>query len=275
MPKGMSVHIGLNRVDPSHYDGWDGELNACENDARDMQKIAEAQGFQSKLLLTAQASSEAVTEALRSASQLRSGDILLVTYSGHGGQVPDKNGDDDDSLDETWVLYDRELIDDELYALWGGLKPGVRVLVLSDSCHSGSVVKTYLRMAESPVRDELQLQGARFRVMPVDKQRDVYNKHKALYDGIQNRTRGSEKEPVAASVLLVSGCQDWQLSLDGAFNGLFTATLLKVWDGGKFKGDYQRLHEKIGALMPPTQTPNYYTVGTPDPRFERERPFSV
>ena len=30
MSKGISLHIGLNRVDPTAYDGWDGALAACE-----------------------------------------------------------------------------------------------------------------------------------------------------------------------------------------------------------------------------------------------------
>jgi len=44
------------------------------------------------------------------------------------------------------------------------------------------------------------------------------------------------KANIKASVLLISGCQDNQLSQDGAFNGLFTGTLKKVWNGGIFKG---------------------------------------
>ena len=40
MRKGMSLHVGLNRVNPNHYDGWDGELAACEFDAKDMAKLA-------------------------------------------------------------------------------------------------------------------------------------------------------------------------------------------------------------------------------------------
>jgi metacaspase-1 len=34
-----------------------------------------------------------------------------------GGQVNDIHNDEPDGLDETWALYDRELVDDELYAL--------------------------------------------------------------------------------------------------------------------------------------------------------------
>ena len=40
MPKGIFIHLGLNFVDPKHYDGWDGGLRACEADANDMAKIA-------------------------------------------------------------------------------------------------------------------------------------------------------------------------------------------------------------------------------------------
>jgi hypothetical protein len=51
MPQGISVHIGLNSVDPRHYEGWDGKLTACEADAKDMQALAKKQKFSSSTLL--------------------------------------------------------------------------------------------------------------------------------------------------------------------------------------------------------------------------------
>ncbi|NWF57518.1 MAG: caspase family protein, partial [Syntrophaceae bacterium] len=36
MAKGFALTIGLNAVNPKHYGGWSGELNACEADAEDM-----------------------------------------------------------------------------------------------------------------------------------------------------------------------------------------------------------------------------------------------
>jgi hypothetical protein len=79
--KGISIHIGLNRVDPDRYQGWDGQLNACENDARSMQAIAEQQGFESQLILTEQATASHIRQALaKAAQQLEPGDMLLLTY---------------------------------------------------------------------------------------------------------------------------------------------------------------------------------------------------
>ena len=140
MPSGRSLHIGLNRVNPNAYEGWNGQLAGCENDARAMQSIARAQKLAPKTLLTRAATSSAVTAAIAdAAATLLPGDLFFLSYSGHGGQVPDRNGDEtEDAKDETWVLYDRQLIDDELYALWGRFQTGVRIFVLSDSCHSGT-----------------------------------------------------------------------------------------------------------------------------------------
>ena len=45
MAKGISIHIGLNHVDPKHYQGWDGALNACIADANDMRRHPFARQF--------------------------------------------------------------------------------------------------------------------------------------------------------------------------------------------------------------------------------------
>ena len=129
MAKGLSLHIGLNHVDPAHYQGWDGALNACIANARDMRALGKKKGFAGNtLLLDGQATAAAVSAAIQDAAKkLAKGDMLFLTYSGHGGQVRDTNGDekDNDRMDETWVLFDRQLVDDELYALWGKFNTGL------------------------------------------------------------------------------------------------------------------------------------------------------
>ena len=43
--RAMSLHIGLNAVDPKAYEGWSGPLAACEFDANDMAAIAKAKSM--------------------------------------------------------------------------------------------------------------------------------------------------------------------------------------------------------------------------------------
>ena len=281
MARGMSLHVGLNAVDPAHYDGWDGALTACEFDANDMESLAQSRGFQTTKLLTGDATADAILNGIGSAAgELESGDIFLVTYSGHGGQVPDGDDEETDRSDETWVAFDRQIVDDELYDLWAKFKPGVRIFVLSDSCHSGSVNKG---ITDDDVPDPVATaekaaqQEPRFRALPRDKMIATYRKNKELYDGIQKRVAGSESSAseLGATALLISGCQDDQLSLDGFSNGRFTEELKKVWADGAWQGSYPAFHQAIVDGMPDDQTPNYNPVGAANPDFEQQNPFTV
>jgi metacaspase-1 len=76
-------------------------------------------------------------------------------------------------------------------------------------------------------------------------------------------------------VILISGCQDNQLSLDGVKNGLFTSKLLRVWKNGEFHGGHRKFRKSISNLMPPSQTPNFYPVGEVRRPFVRQRPLTI
>ena len=281
MPQGVSIHVGLNRVDPDHYQGWDGKLVACEFDANDMAELAGGKGFATQTLLTEAATAQALTSAVeKTAETLQSGDILLLSYSGHGGQVPDTNGDEQDRMDETWVLFDRQVVDDELYALWSKFKPGVRIAIFSDSCHSGTVAREAVdavgeeRVARS-MNGEDDPGQPRLKGMPDELIRSVYEKNKELYDEIQKSLPPFDKAEIGASVILTSGCQDNQTSLDGDKNGLFTQSLLQVWNKDKFRGGYRMFRKRIAQKMPPWQSPNLFIAGKADSKFANQHPFTV
>lgn len=271
MPIGNSLHVGLNAVDPSHYGGWSGPLNACEFDAKDMMELAKSQGFNSTLLLTKAATRNAVIgEMDKAAKALKAGDIFLITYSGHGGQVPDRNGDEADSMDETWCLYDGQLIDDETFHALGKFAAGVRILVLSDSCHSGTSIKARILAERSFDPDRSP------RAMPDELVSRVYYANKKFYDAIgSNPDLKNARGQVTATAVLISGCQDNQLSMDGPFNGAFTAMVKKIWNGGLFRGDYPKFHKTVQSKMPLDQTPNYFVVGLANKAFEKQKPFTV
>jgi hypothetical protein len=276
----MALSVGLNRVDPSHYGPID-DLVACEFDANDMAEIGRKNGFEVKTLLTGAATRNAVIgEIRRAAAALNSGDIFMLSYSGHGGQVDDVTGEETDRKDETWCLFDGELIDDELYALWTEFRPEVRILVFSDSCHSGTAVRVREyeearpRAPEGPTPAAARVAPPRFRAMPADLASQVASNHRDMYGRLQRDIETKLKAPVEATVLLISGCQDNQLSLDGNQNGLFTGTLKAVYGNG-FSGNYRRFHETILSRMPFSQSPNYFLTGQPNPLFEAQNPFKI
>jgi metacaspase-1 len=278
MQKGAALTIGLNAVDPKHYGGWSGELNACEADAHDMTAIAKTAGMTVKSLLTkAGTRSRVIKEITNAANALKSGDIFMLTYSGHGGNLPDLNGDEIDSQDETWCLYDGELLDDEIYTLLAKFAAGVRILVFSDSCHSGTVLKAAYYPPTAPARaaDGTSTE-VRYRNMPIEVALRTYRDNQDFYDPILRNPKLKESRAnIKASAVLLSGCQDNQLSQDGTFNGLFTGTMLRVWNGGKFKGNYRAFHKSIVGRMPPDQTSNYFRVGQLNSKFEGQSPFKV
>ena len=270
MARGRSLHIGLNKIDRKHY-GTDGKLAGCHNDARDMEEMARSLGYDKRVkLLDEQGTVVAVKREINAAAaDLRPGDIFLMTYAGHGGQVPDTNGDEagdtlggaaGDGRDETWCLYDRMLVDDELYTLLGGFLRGVRVVVISDSCHSGTVTRAA---------------DADGRFLGLHNLDQLYETRGEEYDEVQASYPARDRVRIGASVILISGCMDNQTSGDGAANGLFTEKLKATWNGGKFQGSLRKLRTQIVQIMPPNQTPNYYFVGEPNRLFEKAQAFAI
>mgnify|MGYP003438751464 FL=1 len=63
--RGLSLNIGLNSVNTSHYGGWSGDLSACEFDAKDMAALATGRGMKASVLLTKDGTRAKVLAALR------------------------------------------------------------------------------------------------------------------------------------------------------------------------------------------------------------------
>lgn len=309
-PKAIALTVGLNSVSGDHYtdengNPWTGDLKGCENDANDMAAIATEAGFATQTLLTKDATRDGVLNAISSAaSSLAPEGIFMVSYSGHGGQVPDDpaHRDEYDGADETWCLYDGQVIDDELYQLWNAFPGGARILVISDSCHSGTVVRVasfYNRLSaahglDRPTSTRAPLSAfsittapanppvlaqPRYRALPPGAAQRTYKKNQTFYDNLRASTPSEGQNPLNVSVLLFSACQDNQLSSDGDDNGLFTGQLKMIWghaqDNTRFKGTYRDFHGAILGTMPPYQSPNYLFIGKPNPAYEAQQPFSI
>lgn len=86
------------------------------------------------------------------------GDKVYIHFSGHGQQITDTDGDEENGYDEAWIPYDakpfyekgvyegeKHLIDDEVNSLLARIKKKVgssgRILVVIDACHSGTATR--------------------------------------------------------------------------------------------------------------------------------------
>jgi len=283
MAKGISLHIGLNYVDSNHYKDekgkpWNGRLKGCENDARSMQQLANSQGFESTILLREKASSQEVSNKIRLAAQtLQSGDIFFLSYSGHGGQAWDISGDEQANeapskglmeaggKDETFCFYDRQFLDDEMNRNLAYFKVGVRVLVLSDCCHSGTNTRDISDDSLLAIK-QISLKAAE----------ETIKFNPRQYQAAWNDTLKAGSK-IKASVLLLAACQDSQESLDGDENGAYTEAFIKAWNKGHFKGTYRQLQHQTAKHIPKkyNQTPNYFTDGASNTAFEQQQPFSI
>lgn len=143
-----ALFIGIN------YTGQQGELRGCINDVKnikafmtsnfridDMLTLTDDQSDPSKLPTRAN-----LLEAFRWLRDgARSGDSLIMHYSGHGGSQKDEDGDEEDGFDETLIPLDYatagQIVDDEMHdVLVRGLPKGVRLTAIMDCCHSESIL---------------------------------------------------------------------------------------------------------------------------------------
>ncbi len=233
--KKTALCIGINNYPGTHMD-----LAGCINDAEDWAAELAARGFTVSKLLDRQATKAAMVAGFKSAiGSASSGDLVVITYSGHGTYVPDTDGDELDGLDEALCPYDIQtggeaLIDDEIHALFAARKPGVRLVLVADSCHSGTVTR-----AAAPDPDADDLARPRFMPMgnwlPPDKlPRGLSGKPLAsvpvanassAFTGAMSRTEGD---------VLLAGCKEgpnnfsYDARMRGRPNGAFTYYALKT-----------------------------------------------
>ncbi len=274
MSRAVSIHIGVNQPQGRYADT---PLGHSESTAWRMAELAGQAGYHRMLVLRGPAATRyAVHEALAGAAGLlERGDTLFVSFSGHGGQEKDRDLDERHGSDESWCLYDGELLDDKLAGYWRLFDPGVRIVVVSESCYSGGVGRTdhgLAAYAAAPHAPDVPrvMRGGRSRSRGPE----------ADLAGVANPVASCIAEPPAdcceirASVLLLAASTEQQPAQDG----LFTRCLLDVWQAGAFRGSYCDLYEKVKSRVmfdAPGQEPQILMLGSPDPGFPLLAAFHV
>jgi hypothetical protein len=257
MSRAVSIHIGVDNP------GGPGDprtlLQECESAAWRMAELAYQAGYDSMLVLRgATATLSAVQAALFNASQLlEKDDLLLVSYSGHGSQKRNLLANERDKTDEAWSLHDGELVDDTLAGWWRQFRPGVRIVMVSESCYSGGMDR-----GDDDVPAPAHWRRRR-------RMRSYRDADEAIAPCIVSSQQCAE---IRATVLILAASRDYQESEEK----LFTDCLLEVWNRGAFAGDYCELFGKVKQKVmdrKPEQRPQILMLGTPDREFPRQPAF--
>lgn len=240
--------VGIN------YIGTSNQLRGCINDVQNVKNYLIRNGFnEGDIVVLTDDQHEMVKVPMREniiraigwlVKDAQPNDSLFFHYSGHGSQVEDKDGDEEDGIDETIVPLDFEkngmIIDDELHArLVTPLQPGVKLTALFDSCHSGSVLDLPYTYSTKGVLKEPNLaqeagEGLLQTAMSYMKgdnagvMRGVQGLFKLATGGGSNseafeKTKRTKTSP--ADVVMFSGSKDDQTSADSSENGVPTGAM--------------------------------------------------
>jgi hypothetical protein len=261
MARAVSIHIGVDHPHGNHV-----PLRASESNAWRMAGLANQAGYTSLLVLRGRAATrQAVHEALTGAAgTLAEEDYLLVTFSGHGIQQPDGADDPDERCgrDQGWCMADGTLLDDKLAGYWRLFEPGVRIVVVSESCYSGG-------MGRDDKNEQTSVLPPPFAT--------VY-RGPSVYRGGWRSVAGADYagscigEPprdtdgIRASLLMLTASREEQTAQEG----LFARHLLDVWADGAFYGSYCDLHREVKARVMrerSTQEPQILMLGSGDRGF--------
>jgi len=178
-----------------NYNNTSYKLNGCINDVNNLKSIINKTGFNNINILTDDTQtkpnkSNILTELTKLLTNSNNNDLLFFSYSGHGSQVVDKNGDETDGRDEVILPLDFNVItDDELRTIIQTyLKPNVTLFALFDCCNSGTVLDLKYQYLDS-----------------------------LNYD---NYTENNKTTDTLGNVIMISGCTDKQTSADAFINNI-------------------------------------------------------
>lgn len=239
--------VTLTHIDPAKHNQWDGRngCSGCGLDAEHIADLLRPAGYEITWIKDAEATKAAVLKALRAAAAAtQPGDNFFFFYAGHGGQMPDRNGDEETESpggvgrDETLVLFDAELIDDALDEVWLSFRSGTVIHMISDSCNSGTNYRGRATQGPSPIRP---------------------------------MARAAAKK-MKARLLHMGGCRDGLTSAGSDQGGAFTRALHACWHGGRGASTWKDLHEDVCAHIS-GQVPQISTYGPGAGDLLQERPF--
>ena len=156
-------------------------------------------------------------------------DRVVFYFSGHGSSVPDFSGDEEDGLDEVLVTHDMHrarvnnratlagvVVDDKIGELLDAI-PSRNILVLVDSCHSGTITRSFNLKSRSLGSDPVYVKSFNYPGMPLPRVRGITRGMKA----------GIPKDAHANYVALTAATDNEQ-AIGTSHGGVFTIGLTEA-----------------------------------------------
>ena len=220
--------IGIDQYpNPAH------RLAGCVADARAWSGALARLGFSTALLLDQAATRAAIDAGLRNLIQSsQPGDVIVLQYSGHGTQVEDLNGDEEDGQDEALCPVDFAAgalyIDDDLKEVLATIPDGVNLTCFTDCCHSGSNT----RFAGTLVPDSTGAAARDERPRFVVATPDIQAAHKAFRASMGDQSRTVTIGASLMREVKFAACQDREVAWESNGQGEFTVRAMQLLASG-------------------------------------------
>ena len=234
--------------------GW-AKING-DKDIPVVQDFLVANGFVKQNIVTLanqQATCAAITREVENLiAKSQKGDVVYIHFSGHGQQVTDVHGDEEDGFDEAWIPFDAQfayskgkyegqnhILDDQLNGWLRQIRAKIgkegKLTVVADACHSGGGSR-----AEEDDDESIVVRGTA----------DAF----VLPQGAKAFS-GSES---AIDWIFISACKPYQCNYEYKGNGSLTYAL-SLQKGNlstaSCKQVQRSIRSTISEIIPFTQTP--------------------
>lgn len=236
--------IGVGKVDENHY------LKAkpcatAKRSAKALDNLLTEEGYSSLFLDEKTATTHILQiEMERLSKQLKPGELLIISFTGHGERVDpirDCNIDPEGKKDAGWCFPDRVFFFFELWELLLRFRKGVNVIIISDACFSGIGAMRSLVKKTTNSNTEISF----------------FNNNKEEYDNLISNALRPLNYRIASSILFLSASSRYggAYEIHGGEYTVFMNAFLKSWeiiknligksDNTATKGDYHLFFEGI------------------------------
>lgn len=256
----LALCIGIN-------DYGANSLNGCLNDIADWTTALQSRGFTVTQLANTAATKDKIIAAIQATlEKARSGDLVVLQFSGHGTYILDPEGEEDDQTDECLCPHDIRtngpITNDKLDELLAARPSGVEVVFIADSCFSGQAISFNTSgMLNGAQPDSVPLPKVRF-LPPA-----TFLPANALAQ-LPAFASPAASDNTTEKTILLSSCDNVEPCYDATFNlrpnGAFTFVALQSLKSLPSSATYRDWHDDIRSHLPTQQFPQSPRLkGTP------------